>query len=77
MRRISAVSAARGSSALMPMTRVLTPASAHPATSPACVPPDDEAWTMTSGGGICASSSMTAWAKAAAPSGVEAPIGMT
>ncbi len=32
------------------MMRVRTPASAQPATSPACVPPDDDAWTMTSGG---------------------------
>ena len=32
---------------------------------------------MTSGGGICSSSSVTAWTKAAAPSGVEAPRGMT
>ena len=53
-------SAAAGSSALMPTTRVRTPASAQPATSPACVPPDDVEWTMTSGGAICSSSSATA-----------------
>ncbi len=38
-----------GSSALMPRMRVRSPTSAHPAMSPACVPPDDVAWTMTSG----------------------------
>ena len=45
-----AASVAAGSSALMPTTRVRMPASAHPATSPACVPPDEVEWTMTSGG---------------------------
>ena len=65
------------SSALIPMTRVRRPASLHPAASPACVPPDDDEWTMTSGGSTCVSNSPTARTNAAAPSGVDAPIGIT
>ena len=77
MRGSSSAIAADGSSALMPMTRVDSPWSAQPATRPACVPPDDVDETMTSGAGICCSSSPIASAKAAAPSGVEAPSGIT
>src|SRR5947199_8522534 len=41
------------------------------------LPPDDVAWTMTSGAGTWATSSATARAYAMAPSGVEAPRGIS
>ena len=40
---------AAGSSALTPTTARRRPNSAQPAIRPACVPPDEEAWTITSG----------------------------
>ena len=44
----------------MPTTRVGRSSSRQPATSPACVPPDEVEWTMTSGGGIWSTSSAIA-----------------
>lgn len=61
----------------MPITRVGGEKSAHPAMSPACVPPDDEAWTITSGATPCDTISATPSAIAIAPSGVDAPNGTT
>ena len=74
-REWSARSDAGGSSALTPMTRADSPNSAQPAMSPACVPPDDVAWTMTSGRTRPTTISATPRAKPIAPVGVDAPSG--
>ena len=76
VRTVSRIEAA-GSSALMPSTRVGRPCRVHPATRPACVPPDEVACTMTSGTTPCWTSSPTARANPRAPSGVEAPRGIS
>ena len=44
-----------------------------PATRPACVPPDEHAWTITSGTTPCSFISPTAWKNPSAPTGVDAP----
>ena len=76
VRTVSRIASA-GSSALMPSTRVGRPCSVQPATSPACVPPDEVAWTMTSGTTPCWTISPTARANPSAPSGVDAPSGIS
>ncbi len=62
-----------GSSALTPITRARSPRRAHPAIMPACVPPEDEACTITSGLWPLAASSARPRANPSAPVGVDAP----
>jgi hypothetical protein len=72
-----ATSAADGSSALMPITRVGHARAAAAATRPACVPPEELAWTMTSGIELRGEFGDRQGKRERAGRGVDAPSGIT